>query len=423
MLFIFGFFFNFLIGGFTGVFLSDVPSDFTLHASYFVQAHFHYTIMGGEVFALMAAIVYYLPKMTGSTMDTKLLRFQFWAVFITFNGTFISLITVGILGMPRRVISYAAYLQPLNISATVFAYGLGLSMTLFLGILLWEVVIKQRVAASNPWESLGVEWQVPTPVPTFNFDQVPVSWSLPYDYDTGKARGGLRPGSAGIEWSLSMSDVSPTGLTVIDDVEGGGRTLVFTSRLVMAANTTLQLSLLFAFLYLRANNFGGMWHPSAIGTPPQVLALISLAFPVIALVALWAVWNAVSKARDSNAISGLLWLALLAAVLTGAVRILLMYQFNWELDSAGAYADLSTIWYGVHAWRVHPRRPLVAQSRHGSRAGERPAQRVTGPSCSRPVGIHHGRRRLRCTCWSSTSSRAACSGHRCLTGVSSQYRS
>jgi hypothetical protein len=144
-----------------------------------------------------------------------------------------------------------------------------------------------------------------------------------------------------------MSDVSPTGLTVIDEVEGGGRTLIFTSRLVMAANTTLQLSLLFAFLYLRANNFGGMWHPSTTGTPPQALALISVAFPVIALVALWAVWNAVSKARDSNAVSGLLWLALLAAVLTGAVRILLMYQFNWELDSAGTYADLSTIWYGV----------------------------------------------------------------------------
>jgi hypothetical protein len=144
-----------------------------------------------------------------------------------------------------------------------------------------------------------------------------------------------------------MSDVSPTGLTVIDEVEGGGRTLVFTSRLVMAANTTLQLSLLFAYLYLRANNFGGMWHPSGTGTPPQVLALISLAFPLITLLALWAVWSAVSKARESGAINSLLWLAVLGAVLTGAVRILLMYQFNWELDSAGTYADLATLWYAV----------------------------------------------------------------------------
>src|SRR6202521_2725642 len=193
MLFIGAFFFNFLIGGFTGVFLSDVPSDFTLHASYFVQAHFHYTIMGGEVFALMGAIVYYLPKMTGRTMDIKLLRYQFWAVFITFNGTFISLIAVGILGMPRRDISYAAYLQPLNDSASIFALALGLSMTLFLGILIWEVVIKQRVAAANPWESLGVEWQVPTPVPVFNFDRVPLSWTLPYDYDTGKPAADFGP--------------------------------------------------------------------------------------------------------------------------------------------------------------------------------------------------------------------------------------
>ena len=192
MLFICAFFFNFLIGGFTGVFLSDVPSDFTLHASYFVQAHFHYTIMGGEVFALMAGIVYFLPKMTGLNMDTKQLRYQFWAVFITFNGTFLSLIAVGIMGMTRRAISYAAYLQPLNVSASLFAFGLGASMAWFLGILIWTAV-KQVKSAPNPWESLGVEWQVPTPVPVFNFDRVPTSWSLPYDYDTGKPATDLGP--------------------------------------------------------------------------------------------------------------------------------------------------------------------------------------------------------------------------------------
>jgi cytochrome c oxidase subunit 1 len=187
MLFVGGFLFNFLIGGFTGVFLSDVPSDFTLHGSYFVQAHFHYTIMGAEVFALMAGIVYFLPKMTGRTMDTRLTRFQFWAVFVTFNGTFLSLLSVGILGMPRRVVSYAQYLQPLNISASLFAFGLGASMLLFLGILIWNTVMRKAPAPQNPWDSLGVEWQLPTPVPIFNFDTVPVAWSLPYEYDTGRA--------------------------------------------------------------------------------------------------------------------------------------------------------------------------------------------------------------------------------------------
>jgi hypothetical protein len=144
-----------------------------------------------------------------------------------------------------------------------------------------------------------------------------------------------------------MSEVSPTGLTAIDEVKGGARTLVFSSRLGMASNTTLQLSLLFAFLYLRANNFGGSFHPNGVGTPPQVLALISLAFPVIGVLALWTVWSTVSKSRASSALTGMLWLAVLAAVLTGAVRILLMYQFNWTLDSAGTYADLTTLWYAV----------------------------------------------------------------------------
>lgn len=144
-----------------------------------------------------------------------------------------------------------------------------------------------------------------------------------------------------------MSEASPTGLTVVDEVDGGGRTLVFGSRLVLAANTTLQLTLLFAYLYLRANNFGAMWHPSGIGTPPQVLALVALVFPVIGVLALWGVSTAVARGRVSGSVNGLLWMALLAAILTGAVRILLMYQFNWELDSAGTYADIATLWYAV----------------------------------------------------------------------------
>ena len=63
---------------------------------------------------------------------------------------------------------------------------LGASMLLFLGILIWKVVVRPVRAAANPWESLGVEWQLPTPVPVFNFDRVPSAWSLPYEYDTGR---------------------------------------------------------------------------------------------------------------------------------------------------------------------------------------------------------------------------------------------
>jgi hypothetical protein len=144
-----------------------------------------------------------------------------------------------------------------------------------------------------------------------------------------------------------MSDVpaSPTGLTVTDHVAGGDQTFTLTSRLVLAANTTLQLTLLFAYLYLRANNFNGMWHPSGVNAPPEVLALVALLVPVVALVALWAMSMAVARGTGAS-INGLLWLALAFIVLTGAVRIFLMYQFSWDVTN-GTYIDISTVWYGV----------------------------------------------------------------------------
>ena len=187
MLFIGAFLFNFLIGGITGVFLSDVPADFQLHASYFVQAHFHYTIMGGEVFALIGGLTYYLPKMTGRELNPRLGKRQFWVMFVSFNSTFLCLLAVGLLGMTRRVVSYQPDLQPLNIAASISAFVLGASMLFWLGIVVWDLILKPRhVTQVNRWESLGIEWQLPTPVPTYNFETAPSTWSLPYEYDSGR---------------------------------------------------------------------------------------------------------------------------------------------------------------------------------------------------------------------------------------------
>jgi hypothetical protein len=152
---------------------------------------------------------------------------------------------------------------------------------------------------------------------------------------------------------MSMSDVpmsevpaSPTGLTVVDKVEGGSETLALSSRLMLAANTTLQLTFLFAYLYLRANNFGGMWHPSGVNSPPEVLALVALLVPVVALLVIWAASRAIARGTASSTVNGLLWLAIAFIVLTGAVRIFLMYQFGWDVQN-GTYIDISTVWYGV----------------------------------------------------------------------------
>src|SRR6266536_1535814 len=132
MLFSLAFFSNFLLGGLSGVFLSDVPSDVTTHGSYFVMAHFHYTIMGGLVFAFFAGIYYWLPKMTGLKFNELLAKVHFWGMFVFFNLTFAPLFAAGMLGMPRRVSVYAPRLQGINIFVSISAFLLGLSMLVFL---------------------------------------------------------------------------------------------------------------------------------------------------------------------------------------------------------------------------------------------------------------------------------------------------
>jgi hypothetical protein len=147
---------------------------------------------------------------------------------------------------------------------------------------------------------------------------------------------------------MTMTDLPTTGPGHATDPAEPSRTLTVSSRLVLGANTTLQLTFLFAFLYLRANNFGGGWNPGGVSGPPEVLALVALLAPVVALVALWAVSNAMKRGAAQSSVNGMLWLAFAFVVLTGAIRIFLMYQFGsaWNLQN-GTYIDVSVAWYGV----------------------------------------------------------------------------
>ena len=202
MLFCMGFLFNFLIGGISGVYLSDVPTDVTLHGSYFSMAHFHYTIMGGEIFGLMAAVYYWLPKMTGRMMSQTIGRLHFWWMFIAFNSTFFPLFIIGLLNMPRRVSAYDPALQGLNIWVSISAFFLFGSMLLFAANLVYSLAFNSRVALMNPWHARSLEWQVPTPVPAHNFDRVPLIVAGPYDYGMPNARpvadfGGLQGATSG----------------------------------------------------------------------------------------------------------------------------------------------------------------------------------------------------------------------------------
>jgi cytochrome c oxidase subunit 1 len=198
MLFCLAWIFNFLFGGLSGIFLSDVPSDVTSHGSFFSMAHFHYTIMGGLIFTFFAAIYYWLPKMTGYKLDERLGKIHFWMMFISFNSTFAPLFALGFMGMPRRVVTYPGNLQGLNDWVSASAFVLGISMLVFLYNLVRSQLFTRERAEANPWGSKSLEFQLPSPVPVHNFDRIPVITGDPYGYgEDTQVIGGTVPVPAG----------------------------------------------------------------------------------------------------------------------------------------------------------------------------------------------------------------------------------
>ena len=175
MLWVCGFIVTFLFGGLTGVILAMPALDFHLSDSYFIVAHFHYTVFGTVVFAMFAGYYFWWPKLTGRMLDEKLGKIHFWMLFIGFHGTFMIQHGLGIWGMPRR---YADYLVEdgfrfFNQISTVFAFLLGISTLVFL----WNVWKTWKTAplveSNDPWGyGASLEWTTSCPPPRHNFDQI-----------------------------------------------------------------------------------------------------------------------------------------------------------------------------------------------------------------------------------------------------------
>ena len=184
MLCVYAFLWNMLVGGITGLYLSDVPADNYLHGSMYVTAHFHYTLMGSALTGAVAGLVYWFPKMTGRMFNERSSYVAFWFIQIGFQVLYLGMFTAGAEGQPRRVVDYADTFHVSNMVSTIGAYAVGLGFI----VLLWGVVHSWRhgkVAPMNPWGAKTLEWTVPYPVPLVNFDTPPVVTSDPYGY--GKA--------------------------------------------------------------------------------------------------------------------------------------------------------------------------------------------------------------------------------------------
>jgi cytochrome c oxidase subunit 1 len=174
MLFAVGFVIHFLIGGLTGIFVASPVLDYHVHDSYFVVAHFHYTIFGGSVFGLFASAYYWLPKLTGYMLDERLGRAHFWLTVIGMNVTFLPMFWLGYDGMARRIPDYPAHTgwQTVNTIETVGAFIIALSVAVFLVNVVRS--LRARVPAGpDPWEGHTLEWATSSPPPRHNFDELP----------------------------------------------------------------------------------------------------------------------------------------------------------------------------------------------------------------------------------------------------------
>jgi len=183
MLYAFGFVGLFTIGGLTGLFLAALGLDVHVHDTYFVVAHFHYIMVGGVLMGYLGGLHFWWPKMTGRLYPEGWAKLAALIIFVGFNLTFFPQFILGYLGMPRRYHMYPPEFQVLNVMSTAGASILGVGYLIPMVYLAWSMRYG-RIAPANPWGARGLEWQVPSPPTTHNFDRAPRVDEEAYDYAT-----------------------------------------------------------------------------------------------------------------------------------------------------------------------------------------------------------------------------------------------
>jgi cytochrome c oxidase subunit 1 len=186
MLFSLGVVFVFGLGGLTGLYLGTTSTDLWLHDTYFVVGHFHYTMAASVLLGGFAGIYFWWPKMFGRIMDECLAKWHFWGTMIGLNGVFLGMLYAGVGGMHRRIYNPFIYeflqkMIPLNKVITFSAIMMGVSQFFFLWNI-YRTFRKGKIAGNNPWNVGTLEWTVESPVPVYNFKEIPVVKCGPHEF-------------------------------------------------------------------------------------------------------------------------------------------------------------------------------------------------------------------------------------------------
>jgi cytochrome c oxidase subunit 1 len=190
MLFALAFIPQFLIGGLSGILLGTPVIDYQMNDSFFVVAHFHYTLFAGSFFGFMAAVYFWWPKVTGWMLSERLGKVHFWLLVIGTNATFGPMFALGFMGYPRRIQTYPAStgFGTLSLVATIGAFIIGLAMAVFLVNVVYSAR-RRVVAPPDPWGGHTLEWATTSPPPRFNYVSLPPITSYAPVWDLREAAG------------------------------------------------------------------------------------------------------------------------------------------------------------------------------------------------------------------------------------------
>jgi cytochrome c oxidase subunit I len=344
MLFALGFIVNFLIGGVTGLYLADVPTDTIYHGGMFVVAHFHFTLVGGGVFGFLTGFYYWFPKMTGRQLDARLSKLHFWLFEIGFVGVFMPLFFAGIKGEPR----WQAYIDPEfgtnNLISSLFVIFIIASVAVF-GYNILISWLRGELAEANPWGGRTLEWVPPSPVPLVNFERPVVVSAGPYDYGMGGPRMMGAPAIAG----AAVNDAVAASHVPHSDPATRGSMARWGAATMITSWTMFALAVYLGYLYLDALNTQGAFKPSSEHAPATA-GTVLLTVGALAGAAVWSWGYRVSRSGDAaRALPAMAlgWLLSLAGLIASVV-FFLNYNAPLPLHAYASSMDLFVLFHGWH---------------------------------------------------------------------------